>query len=106
MNDCNRDVHEPCSRSIQAARAAGNVDTDELMRRPEKASARSRDSLLVATPRRQCLRRLGSRTALLWHQRYVRQLLRAYGDRRVEFPPTRLNCLLFDFGKPSTLMSW
>ena len=52
MNDCNRDVHEPCSRSIQAARAAGNVDTDELMGRPEKASARSRDSLLVATPRR------------------------------------------------------
>jgi hypothetical protein len=32
MNDCNRDVHEPCSRSIQAARAAGNVDVDELMR--------------------------------------------------------------------------
>jgi hypothetical protein len=32
MNDCNRDVHEPCSRSFQAARAAANVDIDELMR--------------------------------------------------------------------------
>src|SRR5882762_8969097 len=39
----------------------------------------------------------------------VRQLLRAYGDRRFEFPPTRLNLLLFLLyvnGKPSTLMSW
>jgi len=36
MNDCNRDVHEPCSR-FQAARAVGNVDIDEL-KRPARES--------------------------------------------------------------------
>ena len=31
MNDCNRDVHEPRSRSFEAARGR-NVDIDDLMR--------------------------------------------------------------------------
>src|SRR6266478_4762641 len=106
MNDCNRDVHEPCSRSIQAARAAGNVDTDELMRRPEKASARSRDSLLVATPRRTASPpiRLKNRPPLASEIRQTTAACVRGSSFRIS--PYATFLLLFDFGKPSTLMSW
>jgi len=52
MNDCNRDVHEPRSRSFEAARAAETSISMIWCVRSEKASAWSRGSLLVAAPRR------------------------------------------------------
>ena len=52
MNDCNRDVHEPCSRSFQAARAAANVDIDELMRPARERICTEQGQLWIATPRR------------------------------------------------------
>jgi hypothetical protein len=104
MNDCNRDVHEPCSRSFQAARAAANVDIDELMRRPESICTQQGQPMGSHPAPNSVSADWAQEPPSFGIRGNVRQLLRAYGDRRFEFSPTRPNLLLFDFGKPSTFL--
>jgi hypothetical protein len=87
MNDCNRDVHERCNRSFQAAHAAANVDINELMR-PGRESCTEQGQPGCGDPAPNSVSppiRYKNRPPLA-SEVSVRQLLRTFGDR-CRFPP-------------------